>query len=90
MKFEIETVGEYLYWAYANLAMAHAALSHEADKYERLHYSIRTKLYSGLCNGTMAVPAALHKSVDLIARRHILHRIRQWCHRRRFDKARLA
>ncbi|HEY3377001.1 MAG TPA: HNH endonuclease [Armatimonadota bacterium] len=67
MKREIETVGEYLYWSYANLAMAHAALSHEVEKYGRLHYTIRTKLYNGLCNGTMRVgPLADDERLKLV------------------------
>ncbi|MEN6519727.1 MAG: HNH endonuclease [Armatimonadota bacterium] len=49
----IATVGEYLYWSYANLGMAHAALSSGAHSYGRVHYIIRNKLYRGLVNGTM-------------------------------------
>ena len=49
----VSTIGEYLYWSYANLAMAHAALSKGAHSYSRIHYAIRNKLYSGLISGTM-------------------------------------
>ena len=47
------TIGELLYWSYANLAMAHAALSNNAEKYGRVHFMIRSRLYKGLCSGTM-------------------------------------
>lgn len=55
MKREIATVGEYLYWSYANLGMAHAALSHGIKEYDRIHYIIRSRLYKGLCEGTMLI-----------------------------------
>lgn len=55
MKREITTIGEYLYWSYANLGMAHAALSHGIEKYDRVHYIIRSRLYKGLCEGTMHI-----------------------------------
>lgn len=48
-----ETVGEHLHWSYANLALAHAAVSDEAPKYRQLHYIIRARLYKGLREGTM-------------------------------------
>jgi len=50
---KVSTIGEYLYWSYANLGMAHAALSKGAQSYGRIHYVIRNKLYVGLTNGTM-------------------------------------
>ena len=49
------TIGESLYWSYANLAMAHAALSKGATSYSRTHYVIRSKLYKGLRTGTMSL-----------------------------------
>lgn len=49
----ITTVGESLYWSYANLAMAHAAVARGASVRDRTDFSIRAKLYSGLTNGTM-------------------------------------
>lgn len=49
------TVGELLYWSYANLAMAHAAVSAKASKYGRTHYIIRARLYAGLKNQTMSI-----------------------------------
>lgn len=50
---EITTVGELLHWSYANLAMAHAAVSEKAEKYESRHYAIRSRLYKGLTRQTM-------------------------------------
>lgn len=50
---KIETIGELLYWSYANLAMAHAALTDSAAKYSRKHFIIRSRLWSGLRKGTM-------------------------------------
>lgn len=51
----IETIGESLYWSYANLAMAHAAVSKGDEKYIVGHFMIRAKLYAGLRNGSMNV-----------------------------------
>lgn len=47
------TIKEYLFWSYATLGMAHAAISDNAHSYNKIHYMIRNKLYSGLINGTM-------------------------------------
>lgn len=52
---EIITVGELLHWSYANLAMAHSAVSSKAEKYGRTHYMVRAKLYKGLINQTMNI-----------------------------------
>ncbi|MFZ1416670.1 MAG: HNH endonuclease [Defluviicoccus sp.] len=52
---EITTVGELLYWSYANLAMAHAAVMSKSEKYNRSHFIIRSRLYAGLKNGTMQI-----------------------------------
>lgn len=50
---EITTIGELLHWSYANLAMAHAALTAKSTKYGRTHFMIRAKLYAGLNKETM-------------------------------------
>lgn len=52
---EPATVGEKLFWSYANLAMAHVALKDGAVKYSVKHFGIRARLYAGLRKGTMAV-----------------------------------
>lgn len=49
------TIGEQIYWSYANLARAHAALASGAKKYGRVHYAIRSKVFHGLKSGKMNV-----------------------------------
>ncbi len=61
------TIGEHLHWSYANLAMAHAAVSSGQSSYSRVHYSIRAKLYRGLRDGRMRVgPLADDERLKLI------------------------
>jgi len=50
-----ETVGAVLYWSYANLAMADAALHKGDTRYGPVHYMIRARLYKGLRDGTMSL-----------------------------------
>lgn len=52
-KKEFKTVRELLFWNYANMGMAHYALSNGKDKFDITAYMIRAKLYKGLCSGTM-------------------------------------
>lgn len=52
---KIDTIGESLYWSYANLAMAHAAVSKGDVHYHVGHFIIRSRLYAGLRNGSMNV-----------------------------------
>lgn len=52
---EIETVGELLHWSYANLAMAHSAVTAKAEKYGRTQFMIRSRLYAGLNKQTMKI-----------------------------------
>lgn len=56
---EIATIGELLYWSYANLAMAHAAVSQQAARYGRPHYIVRSRLYAGLQKETMQIGSLL-------------------------------
>lgn len=64
---QTNTVGEVLYWCYANLAMAHAALTHGASPYERRHHIVRSRLYAGLRKGTMNVgPLADDERLKLV------------------------
>lgn len=53
----VRTVGELLYWAYANLAMAHVAVAEGADEYDRTHFMIRSRLFKGLTEGAMDLGA---------------------------------
>lgn len=40
-----DTIGEVLFWSYANLAMADAAIRRGDPFYGRVHYMIRQRLY---------------------------------------------
>ena len=51
----LETLREYVYWSYANLGMAHAAINMGDSNYKRLHFMIRAKMYKGLLAGTMSI-----------------------------------
>jgi len=50
---EYKTIKEFLFWSYANLSMATKAVDDNAERYTRLHYSIRAKLFKGLMSGEM-------------------------------------
>ena len=52
---EFETLEEYIYWIYSNIALAHSALKSNRNEYATIDYMIRAKLYKGLCTGTMAI-----------------------------------
>jgi hypothetical protein len=56
---EPTTLRLHLYWSYANLAMAHAAVERGATKYGPLHYMIRARLYKGLHTGAMNIRSLL-------------------------------
>jgi len=49
------TVGEVLCWSYSNLAMAHSALSAKQEKFGRIQFMIRSRLYKGLIAKTMNI-----------------------------------
>jgi hypothetical protein len=51
----IKTIAESLYWCYANLAMAHAAVESNSATYIRTHFIIRSRLYSGLITAKMSL-----------------------------------
>jgi hypothetical protein len=51
----ILTVGESLNWSYANLAMAHSAVTAGAEEYGRTQFMIRARLYAGLNKETMSI-----------------------------------
>lgn len=50
-----KSIGEALYWSYANIAMSHAALDDGALRFKPHHYMVRSRLYAGLRNGTMKI-----------------------------------
>ncbi len=53
------TLRERLFKAYANLAMAHAAVTDGANKYGPKHFMIRSRLLKGLQQGTMQIGTLL-------------------------------
>lgn len=53
------TVGESLYWSYANLAMAIASFQHDEPEYQQTDYIVRNKIYYGLLRGTLKLGSFL-------------------------------
>ncbi|MCE9584699.1 MAG: HNH endonuclease [Planctomycetes bacterium] len=53
------TLRDRLFTAYANLAMAHAAVTDGAQRYGPKHFMIRARLLKGLQNGTMKIGTLL-------------------------------
>lgn len=51
----LKTVGDSLFWSYANLAMMTAVLESGATRPGRTHFMIRSRLYAGLRKGSMRV-----------------------------------
>lgn len=49
------TLKEHLFYAYANLAMAHTAIDNKQTKFDKFNYAIRAKLYKGLLTGEMNI-----------------------------------
>lgn len=89
-------VREYLAWAYANLARAHAALDDGSQRYQVKHHMIRARLYKGLRDGSMSlgsifederlklnrVPQCAYcESVESLAVDHLMPRARGMCDR---------
>jgi len=54
-KSKIDTLRELIYYAYANLAMAHTAVERKQEKYVTFNYMIRAKLFKGLKDGKMNI-----------------------------------
>lgn len=51
----LSTVGEHLYWSYANLCMAHAAVGKGEQNYRQGHYIIRSRMFGGFRKGVLNV-----------------------------------
>ena len=47
------TIGESLYWSYAQMAMAFASSRHEEPTYQQIDFIVRSKTYYGLLRGTI-------------------------------------
>lgn len=60
VKKEYKTIKEVLYWSYANLSMAYKAIDDKTERYNRLHYSIRAKLFKGMMSGNMNPRSMFH------------------------------
>ncbi len=52
---EITTIGELLHWSYANLAMAHSAVTAKVGHYGHRQFMVRSRLYAGLNKRTMNI-----------------------------------
>ncbi len=52
---KVHTVGELLHWSYANLAMAHAAVTDGSPRFGARHFAIRSRLYAGLRNDSLQI-----------------------------------
>jgi hypothetical protein len=50
---EPKTVGEALFWSYANLTMAYASKRHSLPTYQKVDYIVRNKNYHGLLRGKL-------------------------------------
>lgn len=48
-----KTIGESLYWSYAQLAMAFASANHDEPTYQRTDFIVRSKIYYGLLRGKL-------------------------------------
>jgi len=61
------TIGELLHWSYANLAMAHSAISAKQEAYGRIQFMVRARLYKGLNTGKMSIgPIADDEKLKMI------------------------
>ncbi len=58
------TVGESLFWSYANLAMAFTGDRHDKPKYQQIDYIVRNKLYYGLLRGTHQIATFLKDEME--------------------------
>lgn len=56
---ETKTIRELIYWSYANLAMAHSAVSKNQTSYSRINFMVRSRLYKGLINGSLSMRSIL-------------------------------
>ena len=52
---EINTIKELIFWSYANLAMAHSAVTNKQQTYSRINFMVRSRLYKGLMAGKMEI-----------------------------------
>jgi hypothetical protein len=55
LNFQTTTIRELIYVSYANLAMAHSAVTKRQKKYTSINFIIRARLLNGLKNKTMTI-----------------------------------
>ena len=53
------TVGESLFWSYANFAMAVKSFQHDEPEYQQIDYIVRNKIYYGLFRGKLKLGSFL-------------------------------
>ncbi len=54
-----KTIGQSLYWSYANMVMAWASLRRDDSSYQQIDFIIRNKTYHGLLRGTTTIGSFL-------------------------------
>ena len=59
MAKQINTVKELIFWSYANLAMAHSAVSRYEKVYSKSSFIVRSRLFAGLMSGKMKLGSML-------------------------------
>ena len=62
-----KTIGESLYWSYANLAMAFASARHEEPDYQQRDFIVRNKIYHGLSRGTLQIGSLIIDEKEKLA-----------------------
>jgi HNH endonuclease len=68
-----KTVGESLYWSYANLAMSCSFRGHDELTLQKIDYIIRNKIYYGLLRGTLQLGSFLNDEQLKIALAGLCH-----------------
>lgn len=64
-----KTVGQSLYWSYANLVMAWVSRIRGDSSYEKFHYIIRNRTYSRLLRGTTKIGSFLKDEIRKLSLR---------------------
>jgi len=70
LPIEPKTLGEALYWSYANLAMAHAYKRHKERDYQQVDFIVRNKTFHGLLRGTLQLGSFLKDEKSKLMDKH--------------------
>lgn len=63
----LTSIRDLIFWSYANLAMAHDAVTRGLAKYDRTSFIIRSRLFKGLSSGSMKIHSLFDdESVKLV------------------------